>query len=113
MTAGIQLHVTRNDFGRIAAELAPKISAVVVATTLEVEGEAKNDVAVLTGNLRRSLHSAFSEDLTHGAMGTDVEYAPYVEYGTSRMAAQPYVTPAVERARAPFLEAVRKVFDRA
>ena len=29
-------------------------------------------------------------------VGTDVEYAVYVEYGTSRMAAQPYMRPAVK-----------------
>lgn len=29
-------------------------------------------------------------------VGTDVEYAVYVEFGTSRMAAQPYMRPAVK-----------------
>jgi len=31
-------------------------------------------------------------------VGTDVEYAIYVEFGTSRMQAQPYLRPAVRRA---------------
>jgi phage gpG-like protein len=31
-------------------------------------------------------------------VGTDVEYAVYVEFGTSRNRAQPYLRPAVERA---------------
>lgn len=31
--------------------------------------------------------------------GTDVEYAPYVEYGTSRMPAKPYFNPAFEETR--------------
>ena len=29
-------------------------------------------------------------------VGTNVEYAPYVEYGTSRNAAQPFIKPAIE-----------------
>ena len=33
-------------------------------------------------------------------VGTNVEYAVYVEFGTSRMAAQPYLRPAAERAMA-------------
>lgn len=32
-------------------------------------------------------------------VGTNTEYAVYVEFGTSRMAAQPYLRPAVERAK--------------
>lgn len=31
-------------------------------------------------------------------VGTNVEYAVYVEFGTSRMEAQPYLRPAVEQA---------------
>lgn len=31
-------------------------------------------------------------------VGSNVEYAAYVEYGTSRQQAQPYIRPAVERA---------------
>jgi phage gpG-like protein len=33
-------------------------------------------------------------------VGTNVPYAVYVEFGTSRMAAQPYLRPAAERAMA-------------
>ena len=29
-------------------------------------------------------------------IGTNVEYGPYIEYGTSRMKAQPFITPAME-----------------
>ena len=32
-------------------------------------------------------------------VGTSVEYSVYVEFGTSRMAAQPYLRPAVEHAK--------------
>lgn len=32
-------------------------------------------------------------------VGTNVEYAPYVEYGTRRMGAQPYLRPAMDITR--------------
>lgn len=32
-------------------------------------------------------------------VGTNVEYAPYVELGTSKMAAQPFLLPALEAAQ--------------
>jgi len=35
-----------------------------------------------------------------GRVGTNVEYAVYVEYGTSVMSAQPYLRPALEKNRA-------------
>jgi HK97 gp10 family phage protein len=112
MTAGIRLVVHHNNFAALAAELTPRLSKVVAATALEVEATAKHDVPVKTGNLRRSLHTSFRDPL-HAQVGTDVEYAPYVEYGTSHMAGQPYLTPAAERARVPFVAAVKRVLDRA
>jgi hypothetical protein len=33
------------------------------------------------------------------SVGTNTEYAIYVEFGTSKMAAQPYLRPAAEQAR--------------
>ena len=34
-------------------------------------------------------------DVAEGAVSTNVEYAPYVEFGTSKQRAQPYLRPAV------------------
>lgn len=46
--------------------------------------------AVDTGRLRRSIEG--DDNGTDTAyVGTNVEYAPYVEYGTSRMSARPYL----------------------
>ena len=74
--------------------------------------QAKSIVAVDTGRLRNSITwkmkeqqgrtSANSESDTitaptddlQVAFGTNVEYAPYVEYGTDKMAAKPYIMPA-------------------
>ena len=49
-----------------------------------VEGSAKRNCPVDTGNLRGSLHimkQATPQDTT-ALVGTNVEYAPYVEFGT-------------------------------
>ena len=61
------------------------------ATTL-VQGQAIEFCPVDTGNLRASIHTTISN--LEGAVGTPVEYAPYVEFGTSKMNAQPYLGPA-------------------
>ena len=47
------------------------------------------------GNLRSSItHRVVSDEEAH--IGTNVDYAPYVEQGTSKMAAQPFLRPALD-----------------
>jgi HK97 gp10 family phage protein len=59
---------------------------------LSAEGYAKKECPVDTGNLRNSITHARDDDAAY--IGTNVEYAPYVELGTSRMKAQPFLRPA-------------------
>lgn len=61
-----------------------------------IETEAKHLCPVDTGRLRASIVTTEvpDPDGVTVTVGTDVEYAPYVEFGTSRMAAQPFLTPA-------------------
>lgn len=86
---------------------------------LQAEGYAKESLtasgAVDTGRLRGSItyataaqHSSGqspaegSDYTTHGkpddddvVIGTNVEYAPYIEFGTAKMGARPYLRPAI------------------
>jgi len=82
---------------------------------LFVQGEAMVRVPVKTGRLRGSITYATSRtqnrtrnpalptdavkrpyDREEVWVGTNVEYAPYVEYGTKRMKKQPYLRPAMD-----------------
>lgn len=56
------------------------------------EKNAKAICPVDTGRLRNSI--SHTQDGDSAYIGTNVEYAPYVELGTSRMKAQPYLRPA-------------------
>lgn len=59
---------------------------------------ARSRVPVKTGRLRRSLKAEMTSD---GArFGSDVSYASYVEKGTRRMRAQPYLEPGKQAALA-------------
>jgi hypothetical protein len=60
--------------------------------------------AVRTGRLRDSITWRPGIDglSPYVDVGSAVVYAPYVELGTSRMAARPYLRPALEAARATF-----------
>lgn len=60
-----------------------------------VEALAKEVCPVDTGFLQSSIRG--SGDDTWGEAVVSAEYAQYVEYGTWKMSAQPYFTPAVEQ----------------
>lgn len=55
---------------------------------LIVEAAAKEKTPVLTGELRRSIQTNvnFYGDITEGHVFSNLEYAPYVEYGTGLFA---------------------------
>lgn len=55
---------------------------------LLVENEAKRRCPVDTGQLRQSITHQVIDST--GIIGTNVEYAPYVEYGTGKYASGPY-----------------------
>lgn len=62
---------------------------------------AKRMCPVDTGRLRSSIVDEMGSDGEGlvARIGSDVEYAAYVELGTSRMGAQPYLRPALDAGR--------------
>ena len=61
-----------------------------------VSGSAKQLAPVKTGNLRRSIDYKVTDDDCE--IGTNVEYAPYIEYGTARSpTGQPFLRPALRQ----------------
>lgn len=86
-----------SNFGEDAIRAAAK---ELTDTAHEVEAEAKNNIkrnkTVDTGRLLGSVITEIkgSGVNTEAEIGTNVEYANYIEYGTSRMAAKPFLIPA-------------------
>lgn len=69
---------------------APKRVADRIAAT------ARSYAPVATGALRASIEARSIAAGKTAEVVAGVEYAAYVEYGTYKMAAQPYLTPAFE-----------------
>lgn len=46
-----------------------------------------------------------------GIVTVGTEYAPYVEYGTSKMAARPFMQPAVDKVKPEFEKVMQKILD--
>lgn len=88
-----------NNF-RIESHLPEVQDAVEDAVTkaleeigLTAEGYAKKKCPVDTGRLRNSISHAAKEQTVY--IGTNVEYAVYVEMGTKNTKSQPYLRPAI------------------
>ena len=71
------------------------IDRALEAIGLQAEGYAKMLCPVDTGRLRNSITHTVDVTGHKAIIGTNVEYAAYVEMGTSRTKAQPYLQPAV------------------
>lgn len=66
-----------------------------------------------SGHLRDSIRVEEGAGGLQVGPGDEVDYAMFVEYGTSRMVAQPYAGPAANRARTEFTSTVRDTVKRA
>ncbi len=84
----------------VDALLARFARGIVVSEVAETEIPAKlaEDVADLARAYVPVETGRLQESITAGPTGvtTDVEYAGFVEYGTSDMAAEPYMRPAAD-----------------
>ena len=77
-------------------DMKKELEEAVEAIAYMIEGEAKRICPVRTGRLRASIHTGKIEEGVY-YVGTNVYYAPYVEFGTRKMAARPYLRPAAKK----------------
>ncbi|MGK2948989.1 MAG: HK97-gp10 family putative phage morphogenesis protein [Acidimicrobiales bacterium] len=77
------------------------VGKAVLRTSLQVERRAKQGAPVDTGRLRSSVTHAVEKRGREivGVVGTNVVYAPYVELGTSRTQAKPFLRSALAAVR--------------
>jgi HK97 gp10 family phage protein len=119
----VVIHLDTEKLDQIADRLQINLEDVLIAAAFEIERNAKNLAPYDTGALKNSVYTntkggsdmmkAGEAVIFHNAMveieplplpegktvaivGPSVLYAAYVEFGTSRAAAQPYLTPAFE-----------------
>ncbi len=103
----ISISVTRNYLPRIASALAGKVAAVNTKAAFDCIAQARPPVD--TSNLKNdvSVTVATPGDLTAIA-NWHADYATHVEYGTVRMAAQPYARPASEAVKPGWIAAMKQ-----
>ena len=106
--ASITVAIRFNALPTIAANLKTGARAIVRKTGLDVEAGCKARSRVDTGVMRAGWTFRMTGDLS-GEVSNAVEHAPFNEYGTATMSAQPMAHPAADAARPGFEAAVAKL----
>lgn len=108
VNTGITVRVVSNRLPQMPALIHAAVVAEVSKATLDVEAKSKALAPVKTGALRRSIHSVFTNGGLTGIVGPSVLYGKFVEFGTRRMGARPYMRPAAEQVLPRFVDAVKR-----
>jgi len=88
----------RDNTKNVISEVDKLIKQRLKDSAILVERTAKQNLypghGLITGTLKRSINRRIER--RRALIGSNVEYAPYVEMGTSKMSAKPYLRPALE-----------------
>ena len=116
MAGQARVNVVEDNTAAIKSKIARAIKDGLDRIGMKAEGYAKDLCPVGTpestgipgyigGTLRNSItHITIGDSVM---IGTNVEYAPYVEYGTSKQRAQPYLRPAAQNHGAEYREILK------
>ncbi len=104
-----KIEVVNSHVDEVLNALQSQKAKILEEWGLTAEAYASDYCPVDTGRLRASISHDTDEDTMY--LGTNVEYAPYVELGTSRMDAQPYLRPAIENHMGEYKEIMNDVLS--
>ena len=93
-------------------EVENKVNAVRKIAAFAVERKGKEKSPVDTGANRDSIFVAEVEDVGGAPayrVGPTTEYGPFLEFGTSKMIARPYMVPALESESPRLQEAIAQI----
>lgn len=88
------LEIRENNAAQVEAALNSAIAKALTMIGQQAEGYAKMMCPVDTGRLKNSITNAIDTEANAVYIGTNVEYGPCVELGTSRRQPHPYLKPA-------------------
>lgn len=100
-----------NNLPKLAKRLPLEVDAIVRTAAFAVEGYAKDIVPVDTGTLKNSIQTEHLE-IAKAAIAPHTEYSAFVEYGTRKMKARPYMRPAAEKVAPQFFDELRNLEDK-
>lgn len=100
--------VNEDNTDKVTEGIESAIAVALEKIGLLAENYAAKKCPVDTGNLRGSITREIDTSDNAVYIGTNVEYAPYVELGTSRQKAQPFLRPAASEHSAQYRQVLKK-----
>jgi len=110
--SGVTIRVVFNKLPQVATGLHAGAVAEVAKAAHDIEAAAKAKTPVKTGTLMRSYHTVIASGGLSATVGSNLTYAPHVEFGTRHMAARPHLRPAAELVLPRFTEAMKALTRR-
>jgi HK97 gp10 family phage protein len=107
----VKIKLDTKELDRLIEQARPKAAKLVETYGWAIAGDASRRAPRDTSALANSLLSESGmTGETLFTLSDGVEYGIYQELGTSRMAAQPFVVPAVESWKQKFIDALQELF---
>jgi len=107
-----KIEIKFNHLPALTPDVQRRVAEIVESAAFACEGLAKSIAPIDTGFLRSSIQAQPERPLSW-VVAVGAEYSISVEFGTSRQAAQPYLTPASENVRPTFLGQMQRVVEEA
>lgn len=112
----MSLTVTADTSGldNLATQTTDRLKDVLRIAAFQVEKTGKDLVPVVSGKTKGSIMPDFDDlNKLEVRVGPSTEYAPAIEFGShgGRRKAKPFMTPALEKQRKPFLAAIAQVIE--
>jgi hypothetical protein len=106
---GATIRIISNRLPDLSPELHKLVADEVQRSAFDVQSRAQQVVPVLTGTLRRSIHTLMSNGGLTATVGPSVGYGFWVEFGSRGRAPRPYMRPAAEYVASRFLERIKAI----
>lgn len=103
-----QIEITRNRLPALRQGIRRQAARVVKEVVTECATRAKAFAPVDTGELRDEIHTEEQGELAADAVSS-VPHSIFNEFGTVKMAPQPYMAPAAEETRPRFLSRMASI----
>jgi len=102
--------IVKNNVAAYTARVEAGVAAAVAAAVADIDKWSQKLVPVDTGELRGSVRTEQSSIVGkhEGKVHYETSYAMFVELGTRKMAAQPYLIPAAMNAKPLFFNNLRR-----
>lgn len=107
--SGDELRALSADLKAAGAQVIPKASLVVRRSAIAVANHARANAAVDTGFMQSSIDTAFDSGGLAAIISPTAMYSVFVEYGTSKMAPQPFMGPALDAVEPSFISAMEAI----